>query len=106
MRHPLEVRDPLWPQLRHPVEFVRRRTLCKLGVHCRADKRERKFDGGKLPELCCYCRLIVGHWSPDIRLRCPECMQSNDPGRGVKKVPHLATCTIGIRSAQLLKGRR
>jgi len=40
---------------------LREATLCKLGLHCRKRKMVMKFDGGKLPLLCRYCYLIVGH---------------------------------------------
>lgn len=46
------------------IEWLRSSTLCRLGRHCRPSKRERKFDGGKCPLLCCYCRRIVGTWRP------------------------------------------
>jgi hypothetical protein len=38
-------------------------TLCKMKIHCRRSKLIQKFDGGKLPQLCCYCMLIV-EWGP------------------------------------------
>jgi hypothetical protein len=43
--------------------WLRDHTLCRWGHHCAPHKRVQKFDGGKLPQLCCYCRLIVA-WGP------------------------------------------
>jgi len=45
------------------VALLYAHTLCELGHHCAPAKRIQKFDGGKLPQLCCYCRLIVA-WGP------------------------------------------
>jgi hypothetical protein len=45
---------------------LRELTLCKLGHHCSERKVVLKYDGGKLPKLCCYCSLIVGRWSPSL----------------------------------------
>jgi hypothetical protein len=42
-----------------PHTWLRDHTLCRWGHHCAPHKRIQKFDGGKLPQLCCYCRLIV-----------------------------------------------
>jgi hypothetical protein len=42
-----------------PYAWLREHTLCKAGRHCDPAKRVQKFDGGKLPQLCCYCRLIL-----------------------------------------------
>lgn len=39
-------------------------TLCRLGWHCRRDRRVRKYDGGRYPELCRHCYLILGTWRP------------------------------------------
>lgn len=41
---------------------LRRNTTCRLPfawVHSR--RKVRKYDGGRLPLLCRYCRRIVGH---------------------------------------------
>lgn len=43
-------------------EWLLTATLCRIGRHCRAKNRVRKFDGGRCPELCRNCRLIVGSW--------------------------------------------
>jgi hypothetical protein len=43
------------------VSWVREHTLCRLGVHCRPGRRVRKYDGGRLPLLCCYCYEVVGY---------------------------------------------
>ena len=43
---------------------LRSETTCRLGLHCRKGKRIPKYDNGRLPLLCCYCYLIVGHWEP------------------------------------------
>lgn len=43
--------------------WLREVTLCRRGRHCAPRRRIQKFDGGKLPQLCCYCRLIVA-WGP------------------------------------------
>ena len=42
------------------IDYIRARTLCRLGWHCGPGKLVQKYDGGKLPLLCCYCRKIVG----------------------------------------------
>jgi hypothetical protein len=50
------------------IAFIREHTLCKLGKHCPPRKRIQKFDGGRLPQLCCYCRLIVDWKGTDRRI--------------------------------------
>lgn len=57
------------------IAAIRANTLCKLRVHCPPRKRIQKFDGGKLPQLCCYCRLILDWKGEDRRFdayRTPE----------------------------------
>lgn len=43
------------------MSWLRAHTLCKLGLHCARRHRVQKYDGGRLPQLCCHCRLIVGY---------------------------------------------
>jgi hypothetical protein len=43
-----------------PYHWLREHTLCRLGLHCRPEKRIVKYDGGRRPALCCYCCKIVG----------------------------------------------
>lgn len=50
------------------IAAIRANTLCKLGIHCPEKKRIQKFDGGKLPQLCCYCRLILAWKGEDRRI--------------------------------------
>jgi hypothetical protein len=56
-RHPYEVRDQF--RLRDVPGWVRENTLCRLGWHTR--KKQRKFDGGRLPLLCRACYRITGY---------------------------------------------
>jgi len=44
---------------RYSYAWLREHTLCKVGRHCDPAKRVQRYDGGKLPQLCCYCRLII-----------------------------------------------
>lgn len=39
---------------------IRARTLCRMGRHCSPDRVIQKYDNGRLPLLCCYCRKIIG----------------------------------------------
>jgi hypothetical protein len=39
---------------------ARAATLCRLGYHCPRLQRIQKYDGGKLPQLCCHCYRILG----------------------------------------------
>lgn len=41
-------------------------TRCKLGWH--SHKTILKFDGGRLPRLCKYCRLILRYEGHDRRI--------------------------------------
>lgn len=66
--HHWEVRDRWWEantisdRWENLREDVFSATFCRTGHHCRPRNRVRKFDGGKCPELCRNCRLIVGNW--------------------------------------------
>jgi hypothetical protein len=44
-------------------DTLRERTLCKIGVHCRAGRRVRKWDNGRRALLCRHCYLIAGKWN-------------------------------------------
>ncbi len=54
--------------------MIRAYTLCLIGWHCAPRKRVRKYDGGRCPLLCCYCRLIVGSWAPPAERSLPAFM--------------------------------
>jgi hypothetical protein len=54
-----------WYERYQPYSWLREHTLCQFGVHCAYSKRVRKFDSGKLPQLCYYCRLILDWGPPD-----------------------------------------
>jgi hypothetical protein len=63
VKDPFAVKDPLWPRdLDAFREWLFSSTFCRARRHCRPRNRVRKFDGGRCPELCRNCRLIVGTW--------------------------------------------
>lgn len=52
--------------MRNVLDFLLENTRCRLGWHSR--KTVMKFDGGRLPHLCKYCRLILRYEGYDRKI--------------------------------------
>jgi len=57
--YPLGLAEGKEQEMENLCAWFRQHTLCRWGHHCAPRKRIQKLDGGKLPQLCCYCRRIV-----------------------------------------------